>query len=191
MRAIAACFLFLMTGVDSTQYVPQRLRLSVLSPDCSLTTKWIGAIPNLPEGVFLRCSEADFLVTSPGNLYGHVRITSGDAALEFVRFFTTAESYRYFNLDGMVEVLPGRVTSTSAFNVVDPSVFAKRLTSPTVVDLGGAPRQWAVTRSVVALDQKIYEVREIIDERGLYLASSKRVLVPNAQKLGLHHFGNL
>jgi hypothetical protein len=86
--------------------------LSSLS-DCALQRRWIGVWQHHAEGVMLRSGEHSFFVTRPDNLLGHVHIETPEQALEYVRFFSSADNYMLYDLNGMVEVVPTTKPSES------------------------------------------------------------------------------
>src|SRR5262245_28778580 len=118
---LSTCLILGGTAFAAPRHSKQLRLTSLLSP-CFLQTRWIDIVPP-GETVMLTCGEAEFLVLSPSNLFGHVAINTPSNALEFVRLFTAPDSYQYFDLGGMVELVPGKVTDKSPFNVVDQKVF--------------------------------------------------------------------
>lgn len=171
--------------------------LSSLLPGCSLGKRWIGLVQVRPEAMFLTCGGVSMLVTNPNNFVGHVRIATPAQALEYVRFFSNPDTYQLFDLDGMVELVPGKVTDESQFNVVDERIFAKSLRAPAVeVDkpepcrpslelLCGAG--FRVTRDVVTADRKISRVIEHVYESGVHTVSWRKLLYRDAEKLGIYY----
>jgi hypothetical protein len=176
--------------MQSTVSQKERLSLSVLNAGCSLRTTWTGT----NEAVLLQCRREEFLITTPSNLFGHVAIRTPARALEFVRFFSSPESYRWFELDAMVELLPGNVTAQSDFNVVDEVTFTKfgltHYSARDVTAAGDKDRVFEVRRTVV-MDQRVFEIAEAVTARGYYRVISKRQLIDNAAKIGVLHLGDL
>ena len=182
-------------------YVSTQLPLPVLR-HCALRTRWIGFWPRMPEGVMLTCNCAETLVLQPNNLLGHVRITTGDEALAYVRFFTSPDTYRFFQMQGMVELVEGDPDDADApFNVVEPKVFRRRLRRAQVrqtdvrecragVELA-CGKEFEIKRTVVLLDQRVYEVTEYVYESGFYVFLSKRLLLKDASKIGVIHVGDV
>ena len=196
--AVSGCALAEETGA---KYVSRDLPLESLV-DCALRTKWIGFWPRLTEGVMLTCEHSEFLVLQPNNLLGHVRIDTPDEALAYVRVFTSPETYAFFDLEGMVEIVEGDTTSADAtFNMVSPRVFKKRFQPARVREVDqhqckpgvtfACGREYEIRRVVVLLDQRVYEVIESVYESGFYALVSKRLLLKDASKVGVLHFGNL
>jgi hypothetical protein len=174
------------------------LRLSVLRAGCSVKRKLVD--PADPKsgvwvapgnyGAWLNCGCGDFLILVPSNLMEHVRIDSAVKALEFVRFFTEPAAYELFDLGGMVEVLSGDPKPGGPFNVSPRDLFRRYCREPTV-DVGEpllGLRVYYVTRPVVLLDQRVYEVKEQVREDGYYFELSRRE-VASAEDLGVVHFG--
>jgi hypothetical protein len=188
---ISVAMLLLSLTMSAEERETRTISLSSLRAGCAIETRWFGLWPRLPEGAMLRCGTSEFLLLSPSNLLGHVSISSPEAALEFVRLFTSPDTYRLFELGGMVELVPGEVREDSGFNVVDPKIFAKRLKAATIRQIKSNPAEFEVKRTVVLLDQKVYETTEVVTEQGLYTLLSKRKLIDNAQKIGVLHFGDI
>lgn len=191
----------MLAAESSAQFVSRTLPLTSIV-DCSLRTKWIGIWPLMPQGVMLTCQQSEFLVLQPNNLVGHVRIDTPHDALEYVRFFTSPDTYEFFDLEGMVEVIEGDPAAADAtFNVVSPGLFRKHFTRAAVRKVGDHPCKQGVTlacgneyeikRVVVLADQRVYEVVETVFESGFYALNSKRILLKDAAKVGILHLGNL
>jgi hypothetical protein len=114
--------------------------------------------------------------------------------LEYVRFFTSAACYRFFDLGGVVEILPGDVNEKSPFNVIDTKVFKKHFQEAKVQEISNRSsegKEFSITRTVVALDQKIYQITEFVREDGFYDVSSQKVISNDALKLGIVHLGDI
>lgn len=47
---------------------------------------------------------------------------------------------------------------------------------------------FVITRVVVYLDQRVYELREQLDANGVYSQLTKRLLLNDARKLGVVHY---
>jgi hypothetical protein len=200
MRLVAAVILATdLSGTGGSQIQP--MALGSLRPGCTLEKRWVGAVPALPWGVFLKCGSTSFLVTHPLNLLRHVQIQTADEALEYARFFSNADSYDLFHLGGMVEVLPGRVTGDSRFNELDPTIFAKLLRPAAARRLQSsahsrevAPQgccqgsQFEVKRVMLLPDQSVREIVEVVFEDGYYSIASREVLIKDAGSIGLQYF---
>ena len=194
----------LVVGLSATmaaQQQPQQLRLESLKLDCRLEKRWLGVVPALPWGVFLRCGPTSFLVTHPQNLLLQVKIQTPDQALEFVRFFSNVESYDLFELGGMVEVLPRNGPDPGNFNELDASIFAKHF-RPAVArllkssrPLGASQeegccrgREFEVKRVVLLPDETVREIVEVVSEEGFYSSISREILFKNSNSVGLQYF---
>jgi hypothetical protein len=194
---IGAIFVVLISAPLSAAETVESYHLSSLLPGCTLDKRWIGLVQIKPEAMFLTCNGVSMLVTDPNNFVGHVRITTPEQALEFVRFFSNPDTYELFELKGMVELVPGKVTEDSPFNVVDERIFAKSLRRaaveadkpepcrPTLELLCGVG--FDVTRDVVMPDRKIYRVIERVYESGVYTSTWRKLLHRDAEKLGVYY----
>jgi hypothetical protein len=196
MRAVSLLLLlggFSLTAVAG-EYASRELALSSLRKDCTLRTTWVGFVPRMPEGVYLSCGDTSFLIISPSNLFGHVVIRDTESALEFARLFTRPETYRFVELGGMVELLPGAASADTDFNIVDEEKFKRhKLQAPTARDIsqrGEALRIFEIRRTVV-LNGSVYATVETVTENGLYTLISKHKLLKDASKLGVIHFGDV
>lgn len=180
--------------VGSAQELPPRLVVRSLVYGCDLEVRWIGVVPRRPEGVFLVCRSEHFLVLRPSNLYDHVRIRDSNEALEFVRFFTSPENYRLFDMDGFVEVTraPGKPVVELGFNEVDPLVFDRHFNQPVVkMNDDGALARFEIERHLVQPGNKVYLVRETVLENGYYSMQLIRLVIEDGSSIGLMHFGDL
>jgi hypothetical protein len=197
-QLVIAAIVVLMSVSLSAAETVESYHLSSLLPGCSLDKRWIGLFQIKPEAMFLTCDGVSTLVTDPNNFTGHVRITTPAQALEYVRFFSSPDTYEVFELKGMVELVPGKVTEDSPFNVVDERIFAKSLRMPAVEAQKPDPcrptlellcgASFHVTRDVVMPDRKIYRVIEHVYESGLYTNTWRKLLYRDAEKLGVYYF---
>jgi len=106
--AIAAIVVVLASAPSSAAGTDEAYHLSSLLPGCSLGKRWVGLFQVKPEAMFLTCDGVSTLVTDPNNFAGHVHITTPAQALEYVRFFSNPDTYQLFDLNGMVELVPGK-----------------------------------------------------------------------------------
>jgi hypothetical protein len=191
---VALGFLALVPG-------EQLLPLRSLKPGCALHKRWVGAVPALLWGVFLECGRSSVLVTHPLNLLRQVRIRTSDEALEYVRFFSNADSYDLFQLRSMVEVFPWRGLGDKRFNELDEPAFASHFQRATAKALEStAPprttredgccrgRQFEIKRVVLLPDQSIRQMVEIVFEDGYYSVASQDILIKDASSIGLQYF---
>jgi hypothetical protein len=141
-----------------------------------------------PWAAWLECGSLRFRITHPGNLDGFVKITSRLQALEFVRFFSSPETYMLFELGGMVEILPGEITEDADFNIADREKFEECCGEPKVTEIAGSAREYVVERFVVQLDGFVYAITETVQSSGDYsVVMQKRVC--EASVLGIVHLG--
>jgi hypothetical protein len=186
-----ACVVWLV-GV-SAHADDARLRVAVLGSldkECSLERRWIGIVPRLPYGLWLRCRDAEFLVTEPMSLYGHVRLRTPSDALEFVRFFTLPTSDAYTRPDGMVEVMPA-TEGADEFNIVRPEVFRRRF-HPAIVkalpkNANEKAETFSIRRVMLTRQGSVVELTELVNADGYYDVLSQHMLVSDASKLGLYY----
>jgi len=176
------------------------LTLSSLRDGCSIRRTWVGLYQLVNEVAMLQCGDQTFVVRSPNNLIGHVKIDTPEKALEYVRFFTSPKQYMLFDLNALVEVVPGTVDAHSPFNVIRPPLFHKYL-KPASVENDDKPcrtelpylcgHHFRITRPLAGVDNHIYLVIESVYESGVYAVTYKKVAVKDATKLGVLHFGEI
>jgi hypothetical protein len=156
--------------------------LSSLQKDCRLERRLL-PFGNL-IGVWSRCADDLVLLVHPLNLLGHVSITSKSQALEFLRLFSSRDTYSHFWIFGEVEVEAGNERDRF---VLEQLAF-RQLCQPVKVDeysMNGR-KGYAVRRPVVLLgDRGLYELTEFVSEYGGYQVIGKRLLVADAQDLGI------
>jgi hypothetical protein len=194
--------LILTAGLSATAGPTERvIPLGSLEPGCRMEKRWVGAIPALPWGIFLKCGSTSVLVTHPLNLLEHVKIQSPESALEYVRFFSNADTYDLFQLGGMVEVVPSRGPGEKRFNELDEAIFVKRLqptvakalpslTAPGSTQEEGCcrGRQFEVRRVVLLPDGSVCGIVEIVFEDGFYSIASRETLIKDGGTIGLQYF---
>jgi hypothetical protein len=172
--------------------------LSSLDAGCRLRDQYVGLPGVLREALVMRCGNAEFVVREPDNMIGHVHIRTPAQALEFVRFFSSPDSYGYFSLGGMVEVVPS--TDEGEFNGVPPAVFARYFKPASVTEhdsscrFDGAldcGRCFEIERPVVLLDKRVLEFGQWVCESGLTLDLERKVVIENAETIGILHFGDI
>jgi hypothetical protein len=172
--------------------------LSSLDPGCSLRGQYIGLPGVLREELVLQCGRAEFVVREPDNMIGHVHITTPAQALEFVRFFSSPESYEFFALGGMVEIVSSK--EVVAFNEISPAVFERYFKPPTVTEHDSkcrwdgdldCGRCFAIERPVVLLDERVLELGQEVCENGLTYELEKKVVIENAEAIGILHLGDI
>jgi hypothetical protein len=180
-RLVAA----LTLGADMAQKQPKWL-----APSCRLSVIADQQVRN----VAVDCGCGKFIIIKPDNLAGHVSIKSPADALAYVRFFTSPDSYRYFDVDSSVEVRPvPDERSRTSFNAVPRKLFdAAGLSDATAKEFTyGDVFGYLVTRCVVRHDQRIYLVNEFVRPNGAYRVLSEHVLLNNAADIGILHIGDI
>jgi hypothetical protein len=193
--------LILASGASLTSSRAHHMPLGSLNAGCRLEKRWVGAVPELPWGVFLECGSTSVLVTHPLNMLHHVHIQTPGQALEFVRFFSNADSYDLFQLGGIVEIVPPKDPEERRFNELDAVIFATHFETAAARSLppsgpagaareGGCcrGRQFEVRRAMLLPDQSVREIVEIVFEDGFYSVASRDLLVKDAGAIGLLYF---
>jgi hypothetical protein len=165
--------------------------LSALSSECIVELAPLG--PSVPisrsDGIWLSCRGVRVLLAHQDNLVGKVKVDSQSKALEFVRFFSARPTFARLHSGGCVEV-SSAPSETQLFYGIDAAVFKRRFREPQAEQQGSAGRGglgFIVSRTVVCLDQRIYELREQVDADGMYFELSRRVLLKKARDVGIHH----
>lgn len=203
MKTVAFILAVLVGGwMGGQEPVGQRpspkLNLASLDSGCTLTRAPVEPLDPksgtwLAPGhtaAWLNCGCGDFLVNNPLNLVRRVKITSAERALEYVRFFTSPGTFALFDLNGMVEIFPGKVSDDSPLNIVAKDRFTRCCQGATVES--AAPvlgmKAFYVKRTVVLIDQLVYEIVEEVREDGYYEQLSRKQ-VSSAEELGISHLG--
>lgn len=203
MNVLAFAFTVLFVGwpvgqESVGQLSSTRLKLGSVDSLCALTRApverpdprsetWLAPGHN---AAWLNCGCGDFLVINPLNLVRRVKITSAERALEYVRFFTSPETYSLFELNGMVEIFPGKLSTKSSFNIVATDRFFRcchEATAESAAPVLGM-KVFYLKRAVVLIDQLVYEIVEEVREDGYYEELSRK-RVASAEELGISHLG--
>jgi hypothetical protein len=166
------------------------LRLVGLDARCGIVRRWIGVVPRIPYGDWLKCQSDEFLITGPMSLMGHVRLRDENSVLGFVRFFTMPSAERYIRPEGMVEIMPAQGGAgefnkmpVKRFDRVFSRIRVKRL-PPLTTD---SMRMFTVQRVMLTpMGQAIY-VTETVGETGYYEIVSRQTLIRDASKVGLYY----
>jgi hypothetical protein len=172
---------------DTSDLPPLRL----IEPACTFDPRTIGLSE---RALFLKCGSVSVRLYHPKNLIGLVHLGSEEAALQYVRFFTSTETFHFFGLHGFVEVLPSRTKAVPGrlFYVVPDSVFNKHLSDVEVSSredsLDGMV--FTISRPVVALDNRIYRITERVTRGGNYDMIARSLVANDASLLGIAHLGN-
>ena len=209
-RLLFLSFMWLATASWAGAVVPETpadtqsssLALSSLTPGCTLEKRWVGFSSTLLWGVWLRCGGLPVLLDSPLNLLGKVKLDSSERALEFVRFFSTSESYTMFALEGICEVRSGSTQEPWETTLVPH--LGKRFEPPRVTEsrrhsLCHAPdgssvectmKEYKITRVVIMYDQNVYRVTETVSEDGYYNLDRKILILRDSRRFGVFHLGS-
>jgi hypothetical protein len=164
----------------------ERLELRTLSKECRLERSWFGVVQSAPHAVWLVCGGQRFFVTGPNSLVSHVRLSTPGDALEFVRFFTSAD--RGVRPGGMIEIVPGG-DDDPRLGTVPKKQFDEHFSAASVEDLGRSKisklRSFAARRPVFLPSGEAAEVLEIVREDGYYEIESQTTILKDASPLGL------
>lgn len=210
LRGVLLCALLTMPmqaheplGHLSTEPKREPIRLASLRSECSLGKEWVGSVYQLPWGAWLECGGESMLVTHPLNLLGKVNIRTPDQALEFVRLFSSGETYAMFDLEGMLEIRPETAKEDWGQNVMKMFKLDKGYEKPSVeVHTQKVPclgeeargeecssKVFSIKRLVVFYDQNIYQITESLREDGFYLEVDRKIVVEDIERFGLMHQG--
>ncbi|MEM6454385.1 MAG: hypothetical protein AAF772_04755 [Acidobacteriota bacterium] len=207
VRTIVGVLLLVLVAGCSSRLAPEIERGKVLSTlsleslraDCSISKRWFGAVNRMPWAAWLDCNGHSAIITHPLNLLGHVRIMSAAQARRYVRFFSSADTYYLFLLDGMAEIrrdedawppnLLEALEEKKAFRRAD----AYEITEQGVCydnqgeDFSCQKRSFAIRRIAVFYDQNVYEVHETIGQDGNYTLERKDLLLADTTQFGYWH----
>lgn len=138
------------------------------------------------------CGCGGVRIVTPASLIGHVSVKTAADAVAFVRFFSTGRSYRLFDTEGRVELMPVESGTPVDFNDVDRRAFIDhKLPFASAVESQIGEPGFLVTRTIVKSDQRVYELREFVGHRGDYKIVSETILLENAADIGVLHFGKI
>jgi len=149
----------------------------------------VGTISVSEEGLFLRCGKTEFRIFHPKNLQGLVKISTGDEALRFVRFFTSRKTFFLVGLQGDVEVVPAGQVSNSFFYSARKQSAALTPVAVEEFDDPTEGRVFIIQRTVVGMDQALYRLRERVAESGNYDLQARKLIERDASRLGIVHIG--
>jgi hypothetical protein len=134
---------------------------------------------------WLDCGCARMRIVHPANMVGLVRITTGDDALEFLRFFSGPGSFLRFPMVRQLEI---KSAEKSGWAALEERVFRRHSLEP-VVKLfppENGMKVFEVRRAVVVLDDgHLYRVTEVVFENGSYQLTRKQRVVPDIGRLGV------
>lgn len=157
-------------------------KVSFLSDGCRLELRR----GNNPRPMlWLACRGCSFVLIGRASLEGQVKIRTPEQALEFVRLFTTPETW-YLGPERMVEVRAGREPNPNAFMV--PNAEFARCCVPPKVQVSGhtAGGSWFdVQRTVVdEKDDSVYAITETVGPDGRLTQGERRLLTKDGRRLG-------
>jgi hypothetical protein len=198
----------ILLALAAPKPAPQEIRaermtlyLSSLRAGCLLEKRWIGFVMSHPWGAWIQCGGEPVLLESPRGLLGKVAITSKDRALEFLRFFSSSDSYDMFSQDGMCEVSAD--SNSEAWEATIREHLGRRFERPSITEnvaqslcheadgsaLPCSMRQYHVSRVVVMYDQSVYRVQETVWQDGCYVLEARHRLLRDVRRFGVFHLG--
>lgn len=190
IRALLLSTTLIFTAQPSKVEQNTDLKLSVLQSGCRVIRSKFGLEMLNTPSAWLECGGCKVLVNHPNNFVQKVLIKNESQALEYVRFFSSPETYDLFELGGDVELVPSKNAMSGKINEVEEADFEKYFKRPVVREFGlGEKAEFSVTRYVVALDQKTYEVVETVREDGYYSKLTRRFVI-DAETVGVVHLGH-
>ncbi len=157
----------------------------------------------LPWGAWLECGGRPVLLAHPWNLLGKVDIRTSEQALEYVRFFSSGETYQLFQLDGLIEIRPETSEDDWGQDLVQllklgtsfhPPKIRETTETVSCFDERGRESRcerkvFFVNRIVLLFDQNVYEIEEAVRQDGFYSVPSKRLLIKDVERFGIIHQG--
>ncbi len=157
--------------------------LSSLISGCKIEKGLASRFPRM----WLVCEDVRMLVTHQLNLFGHVRVETTEQALEFVRLFTSKESYVSFNTSvHWVEVLPDKQDGIFALRKDEFQKFCPQVEVKSWDDSPKEIQQFSITRCAVNVeDRGLYRIEEAVTRDGHYTLLSKELLFEKAEELGI------
>jgi hypothetical protein len=173
------------------------LPLSTLVSECHLARAQVYRFGALQAAAVLDCGCRPHVITSPVSLEGLVEISTPETALEFVRFFSSTDTYDLFQLSGMVEIAGfGDLTRTKDGRLlVDDKfkpTFGHQFRAPVVVaETQFGERRFRIQRVIVSTDGRVYELDEYVSQAGVYRILNRKLLLRNAATIGILHFGDV
>jgi hypothetical protein len=158
-------------------------KLTSLRGDCKLELR-SGRKPR--PMLWLACKSCSFVLLGRASLEGHVRIQTPEQALEFVRLFSTPNTWYLSRLERMVEVTAGKRPDRFRF-VVSERQFSECCIPPaaTLAASSSSGVKWfEVRRTVVEEDYQVFAITEVVDSDGNYTITDKSPLSIPGKELG-------
>lgn len=186
--AITLSILLQAAGAQVPDEETETLLLSSLDKNCLIEKRWYGLIPVQPLALWLVCDSESFLLQTPSNLTGHVKIETTETALEFAYFFSSSDSVELFSTQGMIgfpqdldpEDWRSDLKKALLAEGVDFSVDINKYEGSSCTGMVS----FEIHRTVVATDRKVYRVREYIRGDGYYTRTLETVLYGDIAELG-------
>lgn len=176
--------------------------LVVISAAPALHAQGLGAPPplsSLPNGcrlklsdsegghpiLWLHCTACRFALLGLASLEGQVVVRTPEQALEFLRLFSSPNTWYLSSLEQMVEVTVGAKADRPRF-LVPVQQFAKCCVPATATVKVSPPgvRQFTVRRTIVERDFHVYAIEQIVEENGRVQLTEKTLLNQDGRLLG-------
>jgi hypothetical protein len=194
IRAVGVVVALFFSGVWSTSGVAVSASelppLSSLVSGCAIESAPLGSqVPvGWADGLWLTCQGVRLLVVHPDNLLSKVKIKDGQQALEFVRFFSSVETFVSVHLGGCVEIVD--TSSDDLFYRIEPTLFKRYFKRHAAEAQGGGKNDslsFVVSRAVVCSDQAVYQLTEQVFPDGMYFQIDKKRILKRAGTVGVVH----
>jgi hypothetical protein len=169
-------------GSASSVYPDESPTVTSLQPGCRLEFRK-GTRPD--PLLWLACGDCSFVLVGRASLEGQVKIRTAEQALEFVRLFTSAQTW-YLGTELMVEVTPGPRPIRPWF-VVSEAEFTKCCLAPKVEVSGYSDENpwFDIQRTIVDYrDYAVYALTETVGPDGRLGTGEKRLLNRDGRRLG-------
>jgi hypothetical protein len=184
-RLLAAMTLTLLfgSGLPSEPGSNQAPALSSLQKGCRLSFPTDKLHPRL----WLKCECCSVILLGRASLEGQVAIGTNEQALEFVRLFTTWDTWYLSSLERMIEVTAGKEVRPYEFTITKEQ-FERCCVQASAMRMAGttdAQPWFEVTRTVVdESDHAVYSLTEFVSSDGRLVMHEKRLLTRDGDKLG-------
>ena len=133
--------------------------------------------------MWLVCPTGKFRILGRPNLEKQVAIKTPAQALEFVRLFSTADTWYLSTVDQMVEVTPTLSPEPCEF-AVSRIVFLRFCVPPTALPTSSGPAAFVVKRSVVKREHRAFVIVEAVARDGTVTLSELTPINVDAHSLG-------
>jgi hypothetical protein len=157
LRLVLLCIVVGWPGIVMSG---EALKLSSLKPGCRLE---LADVDPGPPGVWLTCPSGRFHILGRPNLEKQVAIRTPPQAMEFVRLFSTADTWYLSSVDQMVEVTAGPTAERCSFTL--PRYDFLQCCVPATASRS-KDRTFVVRRTVVLRDYRAYAISQEVQPDG-------------------------